>query len=295
MNTKLLEDVLVLLEERNFSRAAARRGVTQPAFSRRVRAFEEWIGITLLDRTANRVDLHPRLLASSGEIRETLARIDLMRRRLRDGSNAARQIVLVTQHAMAASIVADVIGAFRAAEPAVTVRMRTMNRADCVSYFMHGEADVLMIYEARHFPPLPFDATIRRRTWLRDTLIPVCGGALRHAMDPEGRAREPFPMISYPLDSHFGRLIVGNGFDENMRADGGESVVETAFSVGALNLACAGVGVAWVPHAMCHRSLAAGTLLSLAKAYGQIPLDVDLFSTTRNTDFEQIIDRLSHG
>ena len=44
MDTRWLEDVLALLEEGTLNRAAARRNVTQPAFSRRIRAFEDWIG-----------------------------------------------------------------------------------------------------------------------------------------------------------------------------------------------------------------------------------------------------------
>ena len=45
MDFRWLEDALILIEERNLSRAAARRNVTQPAFSRRIRALEDWVGI----------------------------------------------------------------------------------------------------------------------------------------------------------------------------------------------------------------------------------------------------------
>ena len=42
-----LEDFLALAEALNFSRAAEARHVTQPAFSRRIRALEGWIGAAL--------------------------------------------------------------------------------------------------------------------------------------------------------------------------------------------------------------------------------------------------------
>ena len=42
MDLTLFDDVLLLLEEGNMSRAARRRNVTQPAFSRRIRSFEDW-------------------------------------------------------------------------------------------------------------------------------------------------------------------------------------------------------------------------------------------------------------
>ncbi len=50
MDVKYLEDFQVLAETRSFSRAAALRHVTQPAFSRRIKAIENWLGADLIDR-----------------------------------------------------------------------------------------------------------------------------------------------------------------------------------------------------------------------------------------------------
>jgi len=44
MHISWLEDFLVLAAVGNFSRAAEDRHMTQPAFGRRVRALEEWLG-----------------------------------------------------------------------------------------------------------------------------------------------------------------------------------------------------------------------------------------------------------
>ena len=51
METKWLEDFISLAETHNFSRSAALRHVTQPAFSRRIQSLENWLGIDLVDRT----------------------------------------------------------------------------------------------------------------------------------------------------------------------------------------------------------------------------------------------------
>ena len=48
-----IEDFIALSACESFSRAAEMRGVTQPAFGRRVRALEEWIGGPLFDRTGH--------------------------------------------------------------------------------------------------------------------------------------------------------------------------------------------------------------------------------------------------
>ena len=75
MNFLWLEDFLALAATGNFSRAAEERHMTQPAFSRRIRALEEWLGVVLVDRTA-----HPAVLTEAGEwfrsvAQETLSRV----------------------------------------------------------------------------------------------------------------------------------------------------------------------------------------------------------------------------
>ncbi|NNU81982.1 LysR family transcriptional regulator [Halovulum dunhuangense] len=289
MDSRLLDDVLALLEEGNLSRAASRRNITQPAFSRRIQSFEDWVGIPLLERRKNRIALHPALAANELEIRATIQRIEALRARLRDGTTGAGRLVLATQHALAASVMRDTLVALHRSEPGLITRLRTMNREDCVSFFLRGEADLLMIYEARGFPPLPFDDTIGRRTWMRDTLVPVCGGALRHRLTEDGIPKAPFPLIQYPPDSHFGRLIHRNGRDAVLFDHGGRVAIETAFSVAALSLAEAGLGVAWLPHSLCLRQIAAGDLVNLAPSFGQIALDVSVFFSKQSADAQRFL------
>ena len=62
MDLSWLDDFLALTETLNFSRAAEMRHVTQPAFSRRIRALEEWLGVVLFDRST-----HPATLTETGE------------------------------------------------------------------------------------------------------------------------------------------------------------------------------------------------------------------------------------
>ena len=59
METKWLEDFISLVETNNFSRSAALRHVTQPAFSRRIQSLENWLGTDLIDRTTFPTRLTP--------------------------------------------------------------------------------------------------------------------------------------------------------------------------------------------------------------------------------------------
>ena len=84
MNLIWLEDFLALASTGNFSRAAEERHMTQPAFSRRIRALEEWLGVVLIDRAT-----HPAALTEAGEwfqsvAQEILARLPANHRALLD-------------------------------------------------------------------------------------------------------------------------------------------------------------------------------------------------------------------
>ena len=59
MEIKWLEDFLCLVDTRNFSRSAEVRATTQPAFSRRIKGLEEWIGARLFDRSKQPISLTP--------------------------------------------------------------------------------------------------------------------------------------------------------------------------------------------------------------------------------------------
>ena len=63
MDTAWLADLRALAETLNFSRAAERRNITQPAFGRRIRSLEAWCGAELVDRSTHRLRL-----TSAGEI-----------------------------------------------------------------------------------------------------------------------------------------------------------------------------------------------------------------------------------
>ena len=62
MELKWLEDFLSLADSGSFSRSAEQRHVSQPAFSRRIRALEAWLGAALVDRST-----FPTRLTEAGE------------------------------------------------------------------------------------------------------------------------------------------------------------------------------------------------------------------------------------
>jgi len=86
MNLKLLNDVLALIEEKSFTKAAQRRHVTQPAFSRRIKTMEEWLGFQCVDRSGHRVTVSAEALATEDLIRSLINQMNS----LKDYSSAAK-------------------------------------------------------------------------------------------------------------------------------------------------------------------------------------------------------------
>src|SRR4051812_38855724 len=59
MELKWLEDFVCLANTGSFWKASEQRHVSQPAFSRRIRTLEDWVGVTLIDRSSYPVSLTP--------------------------------------------------------------------------------------------------------------------------------------------------------------------------------------------------------------------------------------------
>ncbi len=83
MEAKWLEDFLSVARTGSFSQSAIERHVTQSAFSRRIKALEQWVGVALIDRSS-----YPTRLTSGGgkfrdAAREATASLFNMRQELR--------------------------------------------------------------------------------------------------------------------------------------------------------------------------------------------------------------------
>jgi len=75
MELKWLDDYIALLETGSFSAAAERRHVSQPAFSRRIQMLEDWLGVTLIDRTRKPLQFTPVAKDNQLAFRSLVARI----------------------------------------------------------------------------------------------------------------------------------------------------------------------------------------------------------------------------
>jgi DNA-binding transcriptional LysR family regulator len=278
MELKLIEDALTLIEEGSMSAAADRRNVTQPAFSRRIRALETWLNVSLVERRPNRVVLTRNLLDREAEFR-------LLRdafRRLRDTYPAReRAFVIATQHSLAISVFPEIYRKLKGLKMVGRIRLRTRNQDEVIAMFLQSEVDFVMRYQSVHTPRPPFDETVTQGIWRRDTLVPVVGGPLRFTLSKTKHPPLGTPLLSYPDDSEFGRVINAqpNG---NTLAESNSPVLQTAFSASAVSLVKLGAGIAWVPQSLIQNDLRSGEIVALAQDYGRLPMDIVLSTQSGN-------------
>lgn len=278
MNMQWFDDVLTLLEERNMTRAAARRNITQPAFSRRIRSFEEWLGIDVLDRKSNRVEISPALATNETEIRSLIARLNELRTKIAQHDPAVSVVTMAATHASVFSTFPDMALRARAKFQGLRFRLRTANLNECVTLFLRGDTNMLLCYEAQSVAQMQFGAGIRRGIWGQDYLIPVIGGALRYVVRGNGDVPLDTAAIVYPENSHFGEVLNKGQHAFGTANFSKNPVCQTAFSSGAKEMILNGLGVGWLPFSMVHREIENGELISLRNQLGQETLEVAVYA-----------------
>jgi DNA-binding transcriptional LysR family regulator len=290
MDMQWLDDVLVLLEEGNLTRAAARRNITQPAFSRRIRSFEDWLGVTVLERGTNRVEISSALVTNESEIRSLVSRIRDLRTKIVHFDPGSSTISIAAQHAPIVSTFPDMALRAKHYRPALKIRLRAGNLRDCVTMFLRGETSLLLCYESEAAGPLAFAPSVRRALWGLDYLIPVVGGSLRYIVKENKDIAADTPAIVYPDNSYFGEVLNKAQRPFSTQGHSINPVCETAFSSGIKELALKGIGVGWLPFSMAYRELGSGQLISLANRFGKEPLEVAIYADTANQMAVSLLD-----
>ncbi|MDH3762490.1 MAG: LysR family transcriptional regulator, partial [Gammaproteobacteria bacterium] len=229
---KWLEDLLVLLEEQSISRAALRRHVTQPAYSRRIRQLEQWLGVELVDRSTKPIKIRANALALEDEVRELVNRFYAMRNRVYESSE---RVTFVAQHTLAISRFPILIREVKKRLPESRYRVVPANYEECEALF-YNEADLLLCYQTsqRHFD---FSLkTVRKLELGQDHLMPVASASLAAQLG-ELRPGMVLPLLMYQQGGFMAEALAGSCLPELNRDFRVESICESAFSASLKEMA----------------------------------------------------------
>jgi len=272
MELKWLEDLLALLEEQSISRAAARRHVTQPAYSRRIRQLEEWLGIELVDRSTKPVRIRGSGLALEDGVRDLVNRFYALRNSVHE---TTERVTFVAQHTLAISHFPSLIRGVKKALPHASYRVVPVDYDECEAFF-YREADLLLCYQS---PQRQFDfsrSAVRKIELGRDRLIPVASATLAQQLGPltPGMA---IPLLMYQRHGFFAEALAGSCLPQVIRDYRIETICESAFSASLKEMALADMGIAWLAGEIIGQELSDRRLLSCAPQLGEIELDIVLY------------------
>jgi LysR family transcriptional regulator, hypochlorite-specific transcription factor HypT len=262
METAWLEDFLAVLDEGGFSRAAERRAISQPAFSRRIRALEEWVGAALFDRSTHSIRLTPAGERFRPAAEEMLRRLAIGRQDAQSAAQAGVETLrFAATHVLSLTFFPAWLRSLEAAAPStVTVQLTADNMEACEKLMVGGRAQFLLCHDHPAAATRLAGDGFRAITLGRDLLLPVAAPVV----SPTG------PHLAYSSESGMGRILAAAG----KRAPG-----EPAFSSHLASVLAAmardGRGIAWSPLSLVADDLAGGRLVRVGT--DEVPIDICLF------------------
>jgi DNA-binding transcriptional LysR family regulator len=276
MELKWLDDYIALIETGSFSAAAARRHVSQPAFSRRIQLLESWLGVTLIDRARKPLQFTRVARDNQLAFRSLVARIYEFRAVLKSESLDSAGITIAAQHSLAASYVPGLLARLRRLDPDQSFRIRSENRADCVATLMRGEAEILLTYDTPQSPCNVPEQLARRHVLGQDDLMLVASPSLHKTLSRVA-AGGRVPMLCFPPDSFFGQVVRAEALPELMRRQQVVVRCVSEFAMGLRELALVGQGAAWLPASLIRDDLASRSLVPLRRLGHSVRMDIVVF------------------
>ncbi|MFL9924540.1 LysR substrate-binding domain-containing protein [Herbaspirillum lusitanum] len=284
MDIKWIEDFLSLAVTRNFSRSAEHRNVTQPAFSRRIRALEAWIGVELVDRSTYPLSLTPAGKLFNDTAAEAIRMLHDARDQLNSVHTAKNMLRVAAGHSLALSFFPEWLSRVkRQSAGEISARITATNVHDSVLSLTAGECDLLLCY---HHPQLPILLDPEQYEFLvvgAERVLPVTapGATGAPAFQLPGGKDKPVAALSYPNASFFGRvveLILANA----PRTAYLKSDYESDMAELLKRMTQNGLGLAWMPERIVARELEDGKLLRAGTQEWSLDLEIRLFRSLLN-------------
>lgn len=263
MDLNWLGDFECLARTLNFTRAANERNITQSAFSRRIKALENWVGAPLINRAHYPVQLTdagsqflPVALAAVSQLTE-------QRQVIRDADRGGRRFLRFSAlHTISVNFLALRIDKLQEEIPDLHTRVVSDSLSTCCELLVEGAVDIMLCYYHKSVSPRIDEAAFERKYLLTDVLIPVAAATQARAQNwtLEDTSGPRIPYLAYEPSTFLG-MVVDNTLEgkvlnaETIYVDG---LVETI-----KRRVLKGSGFAWMPQTAVAEELAEGRLVQI--------------------------------
>ncbi|MCI2416753.1 LysR family transcriptional regulator [Saccharopolyspora sp. K220] len=279
MDIGWLESFLALAEHESFTRAAAAQHISQPAFSRRIRALELWFGGALVDRSTFPVALTPAGAKVRASAIQTMAGLGAIREEIRGRQRTPRGAVrIAATHTLATTFFPAWWARF-GDQRAVPCSLLPADTLDGYDMLLHGGCDLLLAYADPAGPPAVPDTEAEWLAVATDRLAPyssVTAGQVDFTLP--GTASDPVPVVLHGQGAFLGRVTdrLLAGHDLHL-----SPIVQSDLTSALASLVYAGMGVGWLPDDLAAPGVAAGTLRQVGGASLSAELEIRLYRARR--------------
>ena len=234
MDLVWLEDFIALERLRNFTKAAALRNTTQPAYSRRIQNLEQWMGVALFDRATRPVTLTPAGQTLAEKIKQVRGDIIDLRRIVGQSASVLENPVRIyTTNTIAVGYLPNYIQKNHITNYAVTVTSITA----CLEHFRENKADLVLLPDF-----IAIEDKFETKILYNDALV-LCGPPAFSVR----KKRFSHPFLSYSPGTAYGAFLK-NAFDYryyDMVLNG-----ESASAEALLAMVRGGLGCAFIPQSL---------------------------------------------
>ena len=259
-----LRDFEALVAQKNFSRAAEERNVSQPAFSRRIRALEDAVGVQLINRQTLPLSLTPAGDVFLSQARIMLRTYDETLERCQIIDAAGENVIrfATSQSMYMTHYKAYIAGLVEQGGLDIDLNSTGWAADQFVSALQQGYCDVILTY---WHPAMDFLAPLDVSkcefiTLGTDDFVPVSKMGPQgpmHTLEPG--QKKPISLLSYGAASAL-RAVVDHTLRQHI--DGPKILVvnQNALALSVKAMIMEGFGLGWLPREMCRQELAAGLL-----------------------------------
>ena len=274
MELNWLDDLVALFEAETLTSAAARRNVTQPAFTRRIQQIEAWLGTAVLDRSRRPMRVTPAVAQKIDDVRSLVHELRRIRSDIQGWDESQRTLGIASQHSISVSVLPAFIAWLQARAPLTSIILRSENRDLCHSLLMTRQVAIAVVYETETLP-FAADETLIEKVHLRDELLcAVANPAMAEILQGALTDLVRIPIVAFPEDIFMGSVLQREILPSVKERYKLHVACETSHVPAARELALAGAGVAWLPLSVCKSDVEGGALVTLAASLGSARMKV---------------------
>lgn len=292
------EDFLELVATRNYLAAASARGISQPAFSRRIMALETWIGAPLVDRSTYPIKLTKTGTQFLPRCQALVQDMHRLRAECRQHADPTRlRLRFSALHTIAMFQFPQIISRVEQRLGSTMCAMHADDFHECLEQLTLGNSDFAIMYDHPEGPPVLRAGPFKSMSLGKEPLIPVS------AVGPDGMAlypitpgsEEPLPYLAYAWnDGYVGRLVslVQSRQKQPIALS---TVYESALAEGIKRMAIAGKGIGWLPYSCIADAIDRGELCQVGGPELTTEMDVRIYRRqgAGSADVEEFWDGLA--